>query len=273
MRNKNVVTVTSQKLTVKGNRLFRKTVQRIKKIKTVSEMKQFEKWVLGIDDPETKRIIILAVVTIRVIKAKLAIPKKQYDFLAQSVAMQSAQSENDLSYFTPPFLGMKEWNTNNGALSDALVALKNKTIGAAGMKKTAMTNLKLTLNNALGYINTLISKQQNIAESIIEAALMEAIGGGSRVQSDITVTFGTEAASIKVKCPAAKIDGKRVTAVYEKGYSTDGGTTWTDLPSLPKCSIIATGLKTGTPHIFRSRVTTTKEGTSAWVVSKPITPQ
>ena len=271
MKKINEVTVTTHKLSVKHNRLFRKTIQRIKKIKTEAAMQKFEASVLAMKPGQEQRIIILSLTSVRIIKAKLGMPAAENDYLAQSAAMWSAQDSNALSYFTPAFDGMKEWSGANADMVTALKALKDGTKGGAGLKTKALARLKAVLLLALAYINKLCGAQQSLAESIIGAALMQVIKNGARVVSDITAKAGKDTASMEVSCPAAKIDGKRVAASYEKGYSKDGGTTWTDLVSLPNCKTIAYGLALNIPYIFRSRYTSTKGGTSKWVISKPVT--
>jgi hypothetical protein len=217
--------------------------------------------------------IILVSASVKIIKAKLGMPKGEWEYLAQSRLMRAAINTNTLTFFTPAFASLAAWDTQNNALNSALTAIRNKVSGAAGMKTTAMTNLSATLKKALAYVNGLCLDSQINAEAIIGAAFMQMTLTGTRVTKSITVKQTTDSGSVECKCPAAKFEGKRVTATYEKGYSKDGGATWIDLPAIAKCKIVATGLTLGVPVIFRSRVTTTKGGTTTWVISQPITPQ
>ena len=273
MKKVKMSTVTSTKLTVNENRLVELTIRKINKINTKAEMRKYEASVLAMLPSRRKEIIVLTGIVVRVIKGKLGMPRGEYNYLAQSQVMYQAQFNNELGYFTPPLDELDQWNKDNGAFSDALTAIKNGTKGAAGLKSKALTNLKATLKMSLDYVNKLCLKRQDIAKSIIGAALMYEINTGSRTKSDITVSLGTDSGTIKVSCPRVKVDGKNVDATYHKGYSTDGAKTWTDLVSLPTSKTVATKLTVGIPHIFRSSTTCSKNGTTAWVYSKSITPQ
>lgn len=219
------------------------------------------------------KVFIMVTASVKIIKAKLAMPAGEWEFLAQSRLMQKAIFTNTLSYFTPVFALLAAWETANTLLNTALTAVANKTAGATGLKVTAMAGLNGILKKALAYVNGLCIDSQSTAVAIIGAAFMQQTATGTRIVKDVTVSIGTAGASINCKCPAAKIDGKRVVASYEKGYSTDKGVTWTDLVAIPKCKTIAYHLEVGVPHIFRSRYTTSKEGTTVYVYSKPITPE
>ena len=272
MQKKNVVPVVSEKLTVKESRLVKKMIQKAKRFRTDAQKLKFLKAVLKNQVSKKRLVIVMTAITVKVIKAKLGMPKAQWDFLASSVAMQKAIFTNTLGFFTPVFGGLAAWATQNTALSAALVVLKNRGTGGKGMKSTAMTALKPTLNQALAYVNGICALNQPNALTVIEAAMMVAINPGPRTVKPITVKVLADAGTVRVGCPSTYIGPKKVAGTYEKGWSSDGGRTWNPLPSIPKCKLIATGLISGVPVIFRSRTITTIGGTSAWVISLPVTP-
>lgn len=217
-------------------------------------------------------IFLFATTSVRIIKAKLGMSKAEYVFLAESIAMHKAIKENTLGYFTVLFDGLTDWDDNNILLTAALQALRDGVNGAAGMKTTALGKLKTSLKLALAYVNKLCLASQDTAESIIGAALMKVINQGARVISDIVVKQGKSAASIATSCPAVKVDGKKVVATYQKGYSTDNGLTWSESVSIAQCRYTFLLLRVGVPHIFRSRTISAKTGTSIWVYSRSISP-
>ena len=272
MEKNNLVPVVSRKFTVSGERFTMAADSEMDELRNIrNKIRDFETIPKRLTEDELKLIILVAV-TIKVIKGKLNMPKKQWDYLATSKNMEAAILANALGYFTPAFAGLSNWALENTALEKALNAIKNRVVGGAGMKVTAMANLKITLDLALAYVNAIAKLNQPNAITIIEAALMTVINQGPRVIKPITVKVGTDAGTAIVSCPATTFEGKRVAGSYEKQWSADGGKTWVPLTTTSKCKIIATGLASGVPVIFRSRTTTTKGGTSAWVVSAPVTP-
>ena len=272
MKKSKQVTVGSQKLTVRENRLVRLTVKKVKSLKTTFQKQRYYEMVAAMDDGRVKQIILFSTTSVAIIKAKLSMKRGEWDYLAQSQSMLLAQQNNDLTYFTPPFAGLADWKSQNDDFDTALQMIQNGKKGGTGEKKRTWGKLKGTLNKALGYINGLCTDNQEKAEAIIGAALMQMTNTKSNVTSDITVTNGKDAFTLIVKCPAAKIDGKPVVATYEKSYSADGGATWTALLSIPRCKIQTPVLVANLPVVCRSRYTTMKEGTTAWVFSKPVTP-
>ena len=103
---------------------------------------------------------------------------------------------------------------------------------------------------------------------------MVVIQRSARVVKDFAVKQMEATGSILLRSASAKIDGKYVNASYEWQYTTDDGVTWIALPTtINKAKTIAKDMVVGVATIFRKRITTSKGGTSAWVVSKPITPE
>ena len=273
MRKSKQVTVWSQKLTVRQNRLVRLTVKKVKSLKTEFQKQRHAEILLSMGEGRVKQIILFATASVAVIKAKLAMSRGEWDYLADSRAMQDAQQQNELGYFSPPFTLLGIWKGQNDEFEKALQMIQQGKKGGAGEKKRTWGKLKGTMNKALAYVNGLCIDDQEHAEAIIGAALMQMTNTKSRVTSDITVTKGKTAFTLIVKCPAAKINSNDVAATYEKAYSSDGGATWIPLLSIPRCKIQTPVLAANVPVVCRSRYTTMQEGTTDWVYSKPVTPQ
>ena len=273
MRKGKQITVWSQKFTVRENRLVRLTVKKVKSLKTEFQKQRYAEMLTAMGEGRVKQIILFATTSVAIIKAKLAMSRAEWDYLADSRAMQLAQVNNFLGYFTVPFASLADWDTENDAFEKALKMIQNGTKGGAGLKKSTWSKLIGTMNKALAYVNGLCIDDQEHAESIIAAALMQMTNTKTRVTSDITVTKGKTAFTLLVKCPAAKKDGNPVAATYEKAYSSDGGATWTPLLSIPRCKIQTPVLAANVPVVCRSRYTTMQDGTTDWVYSKPVTPQ
>ena len=217
-----------------------------------------------------KAIILVVVSGDTTIKAKLAMSDKEDTFLKESRNMQAAISTNTLGYFSPAFAQISDWESQNGALGKALDAIKNKIVGAAGMKKTALKNLNVTLKLALAYVNGLMLLNQDEAKTIAEAALMTVVLPATRNKPPISAKQSSTSGAIKLAVIAVRIGKKRVTASYEWQYSLDNGVTWIALPNTVTAKTVALNMPIGKSVIFRSRSTSSKGGTSEWVISKAI---
>ena len=274
MKKVNEKSANGQKMTEKGQKLLEKANNKLRKVKTRGDAAQFISNVMKIKNANNRSIFIFALVSVKIIKGKLGMPRKDLDFLKKSMDMQAILAANDSGLYAPPFNLLKAWALQNTALSTAFDEITAGSIDGQGDKATAYVDLKATLKLALAYINGLALLNQRQAIAIIQGCLMVVITQKDRITAEITVKQLPATGQIKIKVPSIKIDTKRVSAVFEWAFSNDGGVTWIPLPvTNNKCSTIAVGMIIGKPVIFRSRATSTKGGTTAWVVSKPITPE
>ncbi|MEI6487558.1 MAG: hypothetical protein WCP52_01275 [Bacteroidota bacterium] len=274
MKKQKKESVNDLHLSAKDRRLIKNEQKRIDRLKTQAQVDVYWKSLMKLPPSGERHTLILFALSVITIKAKLGMPRRDADFLKQSEDMHLAQANNTLGFFSPAFARLVQWKTENEALHNAMTDVTNGVNGAEGIKKDAKKNLQKTLKLALAYVNGLALDNQAKAEAMIEAALMKVIKQSSKSIKDFSVKQMEESGTIQLRSEAAKIDGKRVNAGYDWQYSINNGATWIALPStVNKAKTLATDMAIGVATIFRKRVTTTKGGTTAWVVSKPITPQ
>ena len=274
MKKVNEVSENGQKMTENQQKLYEKAKSKLRKVKSLEDAAQFIGNVMKIKNAKNRNIFILAMVTVKIIKGKLAMPTKQLEFLKRSQDMQAIIAANDSGLYSPPFNLLKAWGLQNVALSAAFDEITAGNKDGQGDKATAISDLKVTLKLVIAYINGLALNNQRQAITIIQGCLATVITQKERITPEITVKQMAATGQIKVKVPGVRIDSKKVSAVCEWAFSTDNGVTWIPLPvTNNKYSTIVTNMVVGKPVIFRNRTTTTKGSTSAWVVSKPITPQ
>ena len=274
MKKEKKESVRDLHLSAKDRRLIKKEKKRIDRIKTQAQVQVYWNNLLKLPSSRERQLMILFALSIITIKAKLGMPTREADFLKHSEDMQEALKKNTLGYFSPAFARLNQWKTENENLDKAMTDVTNGVRGAEGRKKNAKANLRVTLKLALAYINELALLNQAKANAIIEASLMVVIQRSARVVKDFAVKQMEATGSILLRSASAKIDGKYVNASYEWQYTTNDGVTWIALPTtINKAKTIAKDMVVGVATIFRKRITTSKGGTSAWVVSKPITPE
>ncbi len=213
------------------------------------------------------KYIIMIGSSVRKIKAKLKMPKRDLDFLARSRTMYAAQIENRNGYFTPPFQYLEDWEKQIKAFDSALKKAK-RVKGMAGEKNTKKNDLKDTHAALLDYVNYKVRKNPRLAAEIIAFAMMYIVKIGKKNKQDFTVESGDGINEAILRCIEYKINGKRTRASYEWEQSIDGGETWMPLPNTTKAKTVAKNLQKRVKYIFRKRITTTKHGTTGWVVSK-----
>ena len=270
-RNNTLKSVNNQELSAKEQRLVKSEIKKISNIKSAEGKKHYAHNALMMKHGRQRDIMIMLAVSIKIIKAKLAMPANDEEYYRKSFNMQAAILANTDGYFSPAFGRLTIWANENIALDTALDAIENKDANGEELKKAAMKNIVLTLKLALNFVNDLVLVNQPNALLIITAALMEPVGSGTIRKAEFVVKQTNESGSIKLISLAARKDGKLVAAAYEWEYSKDDGRTWIRLLITLTASRIATGMEIGVITLFRRRITT-KEGTGVWVVSRPITP-
>ena len=262
--------VTKPILTAKEQRLKNKWKNKAKRARTVSDCVQLMTNGMRTKNLGNRRIIILTVASVAIIKGKLGMPRGDLKFWTISVDMQAIIYTNASTLYTPVFAWLSLWKTQNAAFKAALDEITAGNVDGPGDKVTALSDLKKTLNLALAYINGLASANQRQAVTIIEGCLMVVIVKKERIPVDFTVKQLPATGSIKLQSASGKFEGKRVPSSYEWQYSVDGGKTWLPLPGTLKRTTIALAMAVNVSTLFRKRITTTKGGTSDWVVCKPI---
>ncbi len=274
MKKREITPEMVQKLNAAERRLFNKTKKAYAKIKSRTGKKHFMTNVFAMKNKAEQLIILLAVVRVNKIKAKLAMSLKERDYLAESVAMQQAQLDNTAGFFTVAFEDLKLWDKQNIAADQALRDIDNKVANAETEKETAFSDLAITLDGALAYVNNLVRKNQRQAADIIANALMSQVKKGENNKQDFTAVAGKDPGTASLTALIPVENTKKLKCTFFWCYSLDGGITWSLYEIMPthQAKTLVTGLPSNKPVIFRKRILT-KNGFTVWVVSAPVMPK
>ena len=203
-------------------------------------------------------------------------PRNPRAYHVKVVALALAQTGNISGYFGTPFPGVALMNTNNGLLDTAIKANeKGDGSGSPEAVLAAMAEVKISVDLLIVFIRSMCIANQTDAAAYIAAAGM--IPKKER-QKNTKPEFGIKQGAtgeVVLTSLAAKIDGKRVDAIYywQYGLMVAGVLTWYDLPeTVNQCQTTATGMPTGQTVSFRKATKTKKGGLSAWSVVKTISP-
>jgi hypothetical protein len=214
--------------------------------------------------------LVILLILPKIIKAKLGfgINMRDGDFLLRSQAIFTAFTNDVGGFFAAtPFTFLALLNTQNIALQAAMKNVKLGVLGAEGEKIAAKAAVKLTLDNALDYVNGLARTNQATAVEMIGTAAMEVIGQKALNKQDLTVQPGEGSGEAILRSLAAKDDkGKFVKAAYEWQYNNTSGdseATYVYVNPTVFAHTTITGMLIGTRVWFRKRVTTSK-GTGLW---------
>jgi hypothetical protein len=262
-----------QKLTAAERRLFNKVVKAYAKIKSRAGKKHFAKNVYATKNKEVKLISILALVRVNKIKAKLGMSDKERDYLGESVAMHQAILDDVDGFFSTLFVDLGLWDAQNIRADQALRDIGLKVANAEEAKKTAFSDLAITLDGALAYVNNIVRRNQRQAVDIIAAACMHQVLKGEKNKPDFSAEIGGTPGTAKLTALVPVEATKKLKCTFFWCYSYDNGITWSLYEIMPthQAKTIATGLE-NKPVIFRKRILT-KNGFTDWVVSPPITPK
>ncbi len=272
MKKKATAPKTKNELTAAESRLLRKTEKEYSKIKSKEGKKHYENNVFAMKNKSKQYVMMFALTRINKIRAKLGMSDQEHLYLEESVIMHQAQVDDVSDFFDIPFDGLTRWNTENEAAAQALLDVANELPGAEGQKQTAFSDLAITLELALAYVNALCARNQRQAVDIILSARMKQVLKGEKNKQELTVQVGAAAGTAKLMALVPTEDAKKLKCTFFWCYSYDRGDTWSlyEIPPTHQASTIARGLTSGASVIFRKRQLT-KNGFSDWVVSKPIT--
>jgi len=146
-------------------------------------------------------------------------------------------------------------------LTSAQSAYKAKTT-PRGPRDDAWANLYELMQQLRGYVQSVASANPAQAQTIASDAAMSLRKPATHHKSDLSVK-AVASGAVKVVAKATK--GAKAN---DFEYSTDGGKTWTAVPTSTKASTVVTGLQPGTTVTYRHRAIT-KAGPGDW--SQPVT--
>lgn len=223
-------------------------------------------------------ILLFAAVSVTVIKAKLGMPRKQADYLIQSESIHAALALDTGGFYTsllPALLALLD--TQNGDYSTALKNMKLGVLGAKGAKITAKSNLKITLNTILAFINGLAAANQAQAVEIITGCKMMVVGAHAVNKQDMSAKKTATAGQAKLGSLAGKnAKGDYVKTMYDWQKAIVPPTaidapasslSWSNLPSTMVAKALSNGNSANTLYAFRKRTTITVDGvdvTTEW---------
>ncbi|HWY13127.1 MAG TPA: hypothetical protein VN026_17455 [Bacteroidia bacterium] len=217
-------------------------------------------------------ILLFAAVSLSVIKAKLGMPTKQADYLIQSQAIHAALVLNTGGFYTtllPALLTLLD--DQNTEFSTCIKNMKLGVLGAKGAKITAKSNLKITLNTILAFINGLAAANQAQSVEIITGCKMMVVGAKSVNKEDMSATKTVTPGLAKLGSLAGKNADKYVKTMYDwqKAIVPPSAPTapaaslgWTDLPSTMVAKTTSAGNAAGSLVGFRKRTTIIVDGVS-----------
>jgi hypothetical protein len=170
-------------------------------------------------------------------------------------AILDAMTANKTTFTTPP-VALATAQSHLDALSSAEAALKSKT----GSKVARDDALKLVVEDTKqqhAYVQQLANASPSQAATIAQQAAMTLHKTGARTKADLSVK---QTVSGILHVVAKGLKGAKA---HDWELSTDGGKTWTAVPSTTKASTTITGLSPATTVLIRHRALT-KSGTTDW---------
>jgi hypothetical protein len=152
-------------------------------------------------------------------------------------------------WFPQPFPPLAKVQAAAQALD---VAQTNAQVGAKGLadkRNAARATLSNLLEQLRVYVEGIANENPESARTIIESATMDAVIPSYPDLAPFRVRLGKARRTVILACKAGH-KGCR----YEWQMSTDGGETWTGLPSTTQASTTVSGLVPGTTYGFRHRL-------------------
>ena len=194
-------------------------------------------------------------------RVALKLPVKNADFIVRAQTVHDTMAANT-STLPSPKPALTVLGADIGTLIAKEAATKARTPGAAADRDAARKVVTDDLNEERAYVETLVNADPEHGVQIAAAAAMTLTALPSRNKSDLAVKHGAVTGSVHVVAKAQK--GAKAN---EWQCSTDGGKTWTDLPTTTKASTTVQNLTAGVTMHFRHRPVT-KTGVGDW--SQPV---
>jgi hypothetical protein len=148
------------------------------------------------------------------------------------------------------------------ALDTAETATKTRAKGTVPVRNAARTTLIADLHAIKSYVQQIADANVDNAEAIITSAGMAVRKPSTRTKAPFAAKAGDVSGTVKL---AAKAAAQR--ASYDWEWSSDGGKTWTQVPSTLQAKTTISGLPVATTVLFRFRFVV-KAGEGDW--SQPL---
>lgn len=191
----------------------------------------------------------------------LKIPTHVADIVKLTQAIVAALTGN--AWFpspTPSLATVSSLLTTLDGTETAVTQTRAK--GTVQARNVARAAVVTALHQLKSYVQTVCDANPEQASAIIASAGMAVRKTAARTKADFAVEAGPVSGSVKL---VARAVAHR--ASYDWQWSSDGGKTWTSVPSTLAARTTITGLPVATTCSFRFR-TLTKAGESDW--SQPV---
>lgn len=153
------------------------------------------------------------------------------------------------SWFTQTHPPLEKVKAAAQALDAAQVEAQFKARGSANTRNAALATLSNLLEQLRAYVEGVANENPEFAVSIIESAGMDAVMPRYPNLAPFRAKGGKAPHSVDLACKA----GPKGCGYYWQ-ISTDGGKTWTDLPSTRKARTTVPNLVPGETYWFRYRL-------------------
>jgi hypothetical protein len=181
------------------------------------------------------------------------------DFILKARAIAQDITAN-VGTFATPNPTMANFQNDIQKLETAEANALTHVAGSASARDLIYTTVLADIRSLLSYVQGLADKAPNYqaAVNIIQLAGFEVKGINQGNKSALKVTYDKTMLTYKL---LAKAVARR--AAYHWQYSTDGGTTWVDMPVTLKASTTLIGVASTGRMAFRFK-TITNDGESDW---------
>jgi hypothetical protein len=190
------------------------------------------------------------------VEVSLDLPTKVPELGAYTKRIVLCMTDNP--WFPSPTTSLADVASAEADLESAQVATLTRERGTAQVRDDKLKVLVNLLKRLKAYVQGVADDNPENAGSIIESAGMNIKKRGSYAKPPFKVKPGKVKGSAR---PEARSAGDN--AVYEWGWSIDGGKTWRTR-STKQASTDVDGLPSGQTCLFRLRVTTVKGGQGNW---------
>ncbi|HEY1693011.1 MAG TPA: hypothetical protein VGG39_12665 [Polyangiaceae bacterium] len=168
------------------------------------------------------------------------------------------------AYFPKPTPDLATVTAQITALGNTDAATKTRANGTVQARNDARLALVQSLHMLKAYVQSIADASPEIAETIIASASMGTRKTPVRTKAPFVAKPGATSGTVVL---VAKAAARR--ASYEWEWSSDGGKTWTGLPTTLQAKTSLTGVAPATNALFRYRAVTLN-GEGDWSVPVPL---
>jgi hypothetical protein len=152
-------------------------------------------------------------------------------------------------WFPQPYPPLTKVQAAAQVLHRAQVNVQSRTRGLAEERNAALGTLSNLLEQLRVYVEGVANENLEFAQSIIESAGMDAVMPSYPQLAPFRVKLGKLPRTVDLACKAGPKG-----CGYDWQMSTDGGETWTNLPSTRQARTTVPGLVPGKTYWFRHRL-------------------